>query len=187
MWPWGHLAVGYLLYSTYIHWSSRRSPDGIATLFVALGTQFPDLIDKPLAWTLHVIPSGRSLAHSLYAFTLVSLLVAWVAKHYGRPQIGPAFALGYASHLVADGITPLLAGDLSKLTYLGWPLLPPPDYGVEHGFIYHFTHMEFTPFFLLQIALGVLVIWVWVADGTPGVDTLRIAAKRVYDRVIVSQ
>lgn len=183
MWPWGHLAAGYLLYSGYTHVRHRIPPDGIATLVLAFGTQFPDLIDKPLAWTFELIPSGRSLAHSLYALAAVSLLVAWIAKRHGRPQIGSAFAIGYASHLVADGITPFLAGDFSKLTYLGWPLLPPPDYGVEHGFIYHFTHMEFTPFFLLQIALGVLLIWVWVEDGMPGVKTIRIAISRLYARL----
>ena len=186
MWPWGHLAVGYLLYSVYTHGRDRAPPDGIAALSVAFGTQFPDLIDKPLAWTFHVIPSGRTLAHSVYALTIVSLLVAWIAKHYGRPQIGPAFAIGYASHLVADGIAPLLEGDFSKLTYLGWPLLPPPDYGVEHGFIYHFTHMKFTPLFFFEITLGVAVIWIWIQDGAPGVDTARIVIKWACDRLVTA-
>ena len=187
MWPWGHLAVGYLLYSTYTHVRHRTPPSGVATLCVVLGTQFPDLIDKPLAWTFHVLPSGRSLMHSLYAVAVVSVFVAWVAKRYGQPEIGPAFALGYASHLVMDGITPFLVGDFSKLTYLGWPLLPPPDYGVEHGFIYHFTHMEFTSFFLLQIGLSMFVLWVWIVDGRPGVGTIRIATKRTYDRLVARQ
>ena len=183
MWPWGHLAVGYLLYSLYTRGKSRTPPDDIATLFVALGTQFPDLVDKPLAWTFQLLPSGRSLAHSLYALILVSLVVAWIAKRRGQPQVGPAFALGYASHLIADGIAPFLEDDFSKLTYLGWPLLPAPDYGIEYGFLYRFTHLEFTPSFLLEIGLGVLVFSLWIVDGTPGVDLIRTAMKRAYERL----
>ena len=65
MWPWGHLAVGYLVYSGLSRWRFGRLPGSVATLAVALGTQLPDLVDKPLAWTVNVLASGRSLAHSL--------------------------------------------------------------------------------------------------------------------------
>ena len=35
-------------------------------LALAIGTQLPDLIDKPLTYQFAVLPSGRSLGHSLF-------------------------------------------------------------------------------------------------------------------------
>ena len=183
MWPWGHAAVGYLLYTGYTHANDRLPPSGPAAIAVALGTQFPDIVDKPLAWNLGVLPSGRSLAHSLFAAVLVTALVARYANRRGYPRVGLAFGMGYVSHLVTDGIDPLLSGDFSKLTYLGWPLLPTPDYSVEHGFIHHFINMELTPFVFLQFGLVTLVIGVWVRDGTPGLDTLRIGIEYLYEKM----
>ena len=183
MWPWGHLVVGYLLYTAYTHVRWRDAPNGPATILLALGTQFPDLVDKPLAWTFHVLPSGRSFAHSLFAAAAATLLVRRWAERSGRPSLGVAFGLGYASHLAADAIAPVLNGDYAKLTYFGWPLLPAPDYGVELGFAYHFTHMAFTPFFAFQLLLAALVAAIWVRDGAPGIGMLRVATRRVFDRV----
>jgi hypothetical protein len=61
MWPWEHLAVGYLLYSvSCVLWGRYPTRIGVAAL--AFGTQFPDLVDKPLGWWLGVLPSGQSFA-----------------------------------------------------------------------------------------------------------------------------
>ena len=49
--PWGHLAIGYLCLSLAIRARWRVPPQGPAVIAVAIGTQLPDLIDKPLAWT----------------------------------------------------------------------------------------------------------------------------------------
>jgi len=69
MWPWGHLAVGYLLWSVLVRDRRFRPPTGAETLLLAVGTQFPDAVDKPLAWSLGVLPNGRSLAHSVFLAT----------------------------------------------------------------------------------------------------------------------
>lgn len=58
MWPWGHAAIGYLLFSMDTRLRYGRRPGGPATILLFFGTQFPDLVDKPLAWTLPLLPSG---------------------------------------------------------------------------------------------------------------------------------
>lgn len=183
MWPWGHLAVGYLLYTIYVHVRRREPPSGPGALLVALGTQAPDLVDKPLAWTFHVLPSGRSLAHSLFAAAIATALVRQWATRTERPYAPVAFGIGYFSHLATDGIDPLLAGDYAKLTYLGWPLLPAPDYGVESGFVAHFANITLTPTIGVQLLLMVLVVGIWVRDGAPGVRTVQYTGAWLYDRV----
>ena len=60
MWPWGHLALGYLLHSPLARARFGRPPTDRATLLLVIGTQLPDLVDKPLAWWLGVLPAGRS-------------------------------------------------------------------------------------------------------------------------------
>ncbi|ELY76275.1 hypothetical protein C488_08377 [Natrinema pellirubrum DSM 15624] len=106
---------------------------------MAIGSQFPDLLDKPLAY-YGVLASGRSVAHSLLVATLVASLVTWGAHvlHRRRPahhwveRLAPvtpaAFSIGYLSHLVGDSLEPLLAGASTDVTYLGWPLLAAPRY-----------------------------------------------------------
>ena len=44
---------------------------------VFVGSQFPDLIDKPLALELGLIPSGRVFTHSLPTAMPVLLVIAW--------------------------------------------------------------------------------------------------------------
>jgi hypothetical protein len=85
-------------------------PGHIATALVAsrlaradapaavVGALAPDLIDKPLAWVLHVIPGGRYLGHSLAAAVVVSSAVGSLR---GR-RAGVGFAVGYLAHLVGD-------------------------------------------------------------------------------------
>ena len=168
MWPWGHLVFGYVLYSGYRRLVHRDRPDGTSVLFIVAGTQLPDLIDKPLAWTFHVLPSGRSLAHSVFAAVLVSALVWAYCRKRGRSDLGAAFTISYFSHLVADGYIYLLSGQYAYLSYLGWPLLPPPPYGDEGTFFTHFANISFTPGFALQLLLVVVVYVIWIEDGAPG-------------------
>ncbi|PSQ27664.1 hypothetical protein BRD03_05435 [Halobacteriales archaeon QS_9_68_17] len=80
MWPWGHLAVGYLLYAASSRRQRARPPDGAETILIAFGTQFPDLGDKPLAWTVSVLPNGRSLAHSAFVAAAVIGGVRWLCR-----------------------------------------------------------------------------------------------------------
>jgi hypothetical protein len=82
MLPLGHLSVAYLCYVGYAAVQSRRLPTRWTLLPVALGSQFPDVIDKPLSyWAL--IPSGRSLAHSVFTCGRIVALV-WGSFHHAR-------------------------------------------------------------------------------------------------------
>jgi len=173
MWPWGHLAVGYLLYSLAVRLRERRPPTGPAAIAVAFGTQFPDLVDKPLAWTFGVLPNGRSLAHSLLVATLVVAVVAVVFRRWNRGRVATAFAVGYLSHLFGDALSPLASGDVSALAFLAWPLAPPIEYATEQSFAAHLGELALDAVVSVEFALGVAVFGLWVVDGAPG---LRIVA-----------
>ncbi|WP_336360165.1 metal-dependent hydrolase [Haladaptatus sp. ZSTT2] len=173
MWPWGHLAVGYLLYSLYYRAKGTDIPSA-GVFLVALGTQFPDLIDKPLGWTFGLLPSGRSLAHSLFTTLVVIAIAVAIGKRLSRVRLGWAFALGYLSHLVADGLYPVLEREFIFLSYLGWPLLPVAPYEHEPASILaHFLSMQWSAYFALELVLTALALVVWVADGRPGLNVLR--------------
>lgn len=180
MWPWGHLAVGYLCYVAVLR-IRGRGEQTLATLFaVVLGTQFPDLVDKPLAWTFAVLPSGRSFAHSLLIAGLLLAGLAVVGKRRDRlPAVG-AFAVGYLSHIVTDlgpsVVLGLLNGDWSQLewtTYLLWPVLPAPPYPHDSSFIEHFVAFELSTYVAAQFLLLGIAGGVWIAHGQPGAAQLR--------------
>lgn len=180
MWPWGHLAVGYLLYSAYAHHQFDQTPRGLAVIVLAVGTQFPDAIDKPLAWTFAILPSGRSLAHSLFAAAAVIAVVAALAKAYDDGRGGRLvvpFGLGYLSHLAADGVYPVSVGAYADLSYLLWPVVAVgPD--ASPSFLAHFMNMELTTFSMIQLGLVLVALVVWVRDGTPGSDLRAIVPSR---------
>ena len=76
-----------------------RSPSGSRR-------RFSDLIDKPLAWSLQVLPSGRSLAHSLLVATVVLVVVHARWRRSGDSTVGVTVAVGYLTHLAAIEVTP---------------------------------------------------------------------------------
>ena len=172
MWPWGHLAVAYLIYSAFSRTRFDVPPRAGAAFVVAVGSQSPDLIDKPLAWTLTLLPSGRSLAHSVFFAGLVLLIARELGRRYNRPTLAVAFGIGYLSHLVTDAVSPLWAGDHASLAYLVWPLLPMHD-SPTPGIIWYILSQEWTPYASVQFALFVVACGVWVFDGTPGMGVAR--------------
>jgi hypothetical protein len=178
MWPWAHASVGYLLYIAYAH--RRELPlRGLPVLATVFGTQAPDLLDKPLAWTVAILPAGRSLGHSLlFAVPLAVLCWSVVAGRLGRPAVGLGVAVGYVSHLFGDGLGAVLAGRWVDLSYLLWPLVPLPEYELAPSFAAHFLAFEFDNLTLFGFALtGVaVVVWLRIAilarhrgDGLPAV------------------
>ena len=181
MWPWGHLAVAYLVYSAFSRSRFDVPPRAGAALLVAVASQAPDLIDKPLAWTFALLPSGRSLAHSLFFAGLAVLAVRALARRYRQPGLAAAFAIGYLSHLLTDAISPLWTGDFASLAYLVWPLLPMHDEPTA-GILWYILAQEWTLYASIQFALFVLAVGVWVVDGTPGLGfTRRVLARSVHD------
>lgn len=176
MWPWGHAAVGFLLLSALTLASARRWPRRAETMVVLFATQLPDLIDKPLAWTFDVLPTGRSLAHSLLTAIVFLVLVSLLASRYDRRELTPAFGIGYISHLLTDlPIDTILRGDLlhalSHGTYLLWPILPSRVHLTEPSIIPHFMAIEFTTPFLVEafaaLLVGVLTIRSLRKGSTP--------------------
>ncbi|WP_122089201.1 metal-dependent hydrolase [Halalkalicoccus subterraneus] len=173
MWPWGHAATGYLLYAAYTRLRYDRPPDGPATLLLLFGTQLPDLIDKPLAWTLLVLPSGRSLGHSLLLLVPLVLIAAVVVRNRDT-EWAIALAVGALSHAIVDVLPAALRGEFAYTTSLVWPLLPPPPYD-EQGrtIIGQFLSLEPTPMLTFELVLALVAVAVWWRQGRPGIDTIR--------------
>lgn len=156
MFPWTHAVFGYgLLVLVTLVLSHRVSRAELVAVLV--GTQFADVIDKPLAWWFAAVPSGRSLAHSLLVAVPVSVLVVAVAYHRAHPAVGAAFGLGYASHLVGDVYAAVYFWRPKEFTFLLWPLLPAYPYDDFTGFGNFAASVEVTPSLLAGLAIGILV------------------------------
>ncbi|WP_436930361.1 metal-dependent hydrolase [Halosimplex halobium] len=178
MWPWEHLAVGYLAYAVVGRFVWREPPTGATAAAVTLGTQFPDLVDKPLGWWLGVLPGGTTLAHSLLTAVPLSLAVLAVGAAVGRERPALAFAVGYLSHLPGDVVYPIVLGGDAKLWFLLWPLRAAPGDGPAHTAAYVLALVEqFVAFLATPLGLAYLVAellllalagWVWTVDGRPG-------------------
>ena len=192
MWPWGHLAVGYLVYTGYLWVRRRQTPRGWPMVALAVGTQFPDLVDKPLAYSFAVLPAGRSLAHSYLVALPVAVGVLYGAHRLGVGQSGVAFVIGYLTHPIADGLSAILNGPLGELSYMVWPLLDPPPPHEAENFSYHWMELQATfnqlsiervltdvedPF-VRQIWLGVFLLLLWGVHGMPPLERLVVLFKR---------
>ncbi|WP_049888405.1 MULTISPECIES: metal-dependent hydrolase [unclassified Natrinema] len=174
MWPWGHLAVAYLLYTIYTHRRDGRRPRTGPLIVLTIGSQFPDLIDKPLAWSFGVLPAGRTFSHSVFVAALLLPTVALLAYRVDWPAIGPAFAIGQLSHLLSD-IPPsvLLSQDFSATTFLFWPVLEPPAYHSPDSLLDGFLRYSMGWYEGVQLGLVLVALIVWYHDGTPGLGAVR--------------
>lgn len=168
MWPWGHLAVGYLCYVAFVRLRGKGRQTPLALFAVGVGSQFPDIVDKPLAWSFAVLPSGRSLAHSLITASVIIGVAYLIGRRLGREEPAVAFGVGYLSHSLSDlgpdVILGLLRGDAEQLrwtTYLVWPLLPSPPYPHDGSFIEHLVAFDFGPYVIVQFALVGVALLVW--------------------------
>lgn len=172
MLPPGHVVVGYLASSLIRRVWHGDVPSGSSIPWILFGTQLPDLIDKPLAWSLGVLPASRSLAHSLlFAIPLLLLVDRWL--RHTKPAASEGFAAGYLSHLLAD-VIPALRDGPEWITFLVWPILAPPQYSsrppVWPPSVY------FDP---AELAVGAVVAVLWLADGMPGIGYVRSLSTRL--------
>jgi len=189
MWPWEHLAVGYVAFSLWCRLPGRGKPRTGAVLAVVFGSQFPDLVDKPLGWGTTLLPSGTSLAHSLLIAVPVALTVVAVGRQFGRPTAGVGFGLSYLVHLPGDVVYPALLGGDLKLGFLLWPLIPadpsPPTAVIDRvGELFTIFLAELaTPaayqFLVVEALLLGAALLLWRADGHPG---LELFWRRSVDR-----
>lgn len=174
MWPWNHVALGYLLYTGLTRARSGEPPGDVATLWLLLGTQLPDLIDKSLAWTVGLVPSGRMLVHTLF----VAIPACWLVYRYwsrlGRPERGVAFGVGYLSHVFGDAIGSLLIGETAYVRFLIWPLLSVPEDSQE-SIIGEFIEIELalSPGLAVHGVAGMGFVLLWLYDGAPGAAVVR--------------
>ena len=180
MWPWEHLAFGYLTYSVLRRLWTGRAPRSDAVVVLCVATQLPDLVDKPLAWSLSVLPSGHSLAHSLVTAAPLSAVALVLAHRAKRTDIGVAFTVGYLSHLAGDIIYPVAVGKTPSFDFLLWPLVPVPTDQSSLGFLSRFheyfgdyvTHLSdpaIRGYIALELGLLLGVFCLWLFDGMPGV------------------
>jgi len=124
MWPPEHFVFAFLPFLVYTVFRYRRFPSGHTILLVLAGSQLPDLIDKPLAWTFAVIPSGRMLAHSIVISGPVLGLGCLLALRFGWARYAVLFSFSYLSHLVGDFYPIALVGrEYYFFPNLFWPLL----------------------------------------------------------------
>jgi membrane-bound metal-dependent hydrolase YbcI (DUF457 family) len=173
MFPWGHAAVGYLFYALLVRSRGKGIPLGGPVLALAIGTQFPDIIDKPFGWYFEfgLIPTGRSLFHSLFIATGILLIGALLARRYDRSELGVAFSVGYLSHLASDGLYSALAGEWTGLAYLVWPIIEqPPETG--YSILEMLITGAQTPTGVFEFGLFVVTASVWTYDRMPGLRTL---------------
>ncbi|MEY7851525.1 metal-dependent hydrolase [Natrarchaeobius sp. A-rgal3] len=179
MWPWGHLAVAYLLYTAYTHYQYDRPPLALPAIALAIGSQLPDLIDKPLAWTFDVLPGGRTLGHSLlFAAVLIPAVYA-LAVRFDARDVGVAFVVGHLSHLLADVPPSVLTGDLAGTEFLLWPLVEqPPEEPVDGVLDAILNYYAMGPYELFQFGLFFVAAFVWYRDGAPGVGYVRALFER---------
>lgn len=170
MWPIGHAAIAYLLYSASTRWRFEESPGPAATVVLGVGSLFPDLVDKPLAWYLGILPTGRSLAHSLLFLIPVVLLIYLIARSRNRAELGVAFGLGAISHALIDAL-PIIWLDDASIAFLVWPVLSVGGYEEGAPTVLGLLRESMTdPYFLSEFVFLVLALVVWRADGYPGLE-----------------
>lgn len=127
MWPMGHVGVAYLCYVVFTRLQANRTPTAGPTVVVVFGSVFPDLVDKPLAWYLGSLPTGRTLAHSLLFLVPLCIVVDLIARSRDKEIYGIAFAIGAISHSLVDA-APVLWSDEADASFLLWPLLSVEEY-----------------------------------------------------------
>lgn len=123
--PFSHVLVPVGLLGAYTVFRTGDLPDGEIVLLAAFAALLPDLVDKPLAWTFGLTPSGRFVAHSAVVALPLAAVGTVVAVEYGYGRYGYVFALGYLSHVALDYAPVLwLGAEYNYFPNLFWPLLP---------------------------------------------------------------
>jgi len=189
MWPWEHAAVGYVCYSIANRLLAGRPPEGGPVLALALGTQFPDLVDKPLSWGLELFPTGYAVGHSALVAVPAGVALVAAAVRRGRGRVATAFVFGYWSHLVADLFSPLRTGDGVGWDRVLWPVVERQPYGDDlglgRGLLYLLEYLadvgrsDLQTLLVVHLGLTALTVALWLCDGAPGLDVLGARARWV--------
>jgi hypothetical protein len=181
MWPWEHLAFGYLWYSLSTRLAGDHRVGDAEALVLGLGTVLPDLVDKPLSWSLGLTTTGYGPAHSLFVGVPLVTVVVLSLWRVGRGPVGAALGVGYGSHLLGDFLGLRSGGPVPET--LLWPLVPQQPYAQELSlfgrffayfgeFLYTVTRPEHLALVLTYAAVLGSVALLWAADGAPGLRWL---------------
>lgn len=192
MLPWGHAALGYLCFSLWRRLRGLTPSSGPLVVALLVGTQFPDLVDKPLAWTFGVLPSGRSLGHTLVVLVpITALYIVFLRRRASsetqsqavpRPStLGGAFLFGWYTHLLGDSWQ-VLVGRADCASFLLWPITPLCPYDESSSVVAHLLAVELTVGTQIGLVVTAVAFVVWILDGTPGVDLLRSLRNRRRER-----
>lgn len=187
MWPWEHAAVAYIGYSLLMRTTTRTTPSAGPVVALLVGSQLPDLIDKPLAWWLQILPSGRSLGHSLLFALPVIALGIWIARSRRRTDVGVAFGAGYLLHLPGDILYPVLLGESPDFGFLWYPVMYRE--GHTDSALLKLTDLfgDFLVFLQSsrgmlylggELALVAVALRLWVWDGKPGLGAFSRRLRR---------
>ncbi|WP_256546783.1 metal-dependent hydrolase [Halobellus inordinatus] len=123
--PVEHFIVAFLPLAAAVLLKERKLPSLRFVGVVFVGSQFPDLIDKPLAHEFGVIPSGRVFMHSVPIALPVLAVVVWYGWRTQRRRLSIAFVVAYASHLLADNYRALFGPGATIPPDLLWPITQP--------------------------------------------------------------
>jgi membrane-bound metal-dependent hydrolase YbcI (DUF457 family) len=138
-------------------------------LALAVGSQLPDLLDKPLAWAF-ALPSGRTLGHSLLFVLPLALVCFLLARRFDRAELGTAASVGLLSHVAVDAVPALWDSKIS-LTFLVWPLISTTPYDEPFpGLWVLVTDSASDPYLIFEIALVVVALLFWHRDKYPGLS-----------------
>ncbi|VTT87323.1 unknown [Halorubrum sp. DM2] len=124
MFPIEHCIVAVIPIIAYVLVRDRDVPTGGFLAIVFVGSQLPDLVDKPLAHQFGLIPSGRVFVHSLPVAVPILCLAGWYAWRTDRLRAGGAFAFAYLSHIVADNRRVLSLPNPTLSDDMLWPFRP---------------------------------------------------------------
>lgn len=193
MWPWGHAAVGYLLYSGGLRLLGHDPPTDRAVPAVLLATQLPDLVDKPLSWGLGLFPTGYALGHSVFVAIPVGVALLAFGVRSERTEVAAAFVVGYWSHLAADVLDPLRRGERPLVERVLWPVVSDTPYqedlGLERGlayleaFVAAAGSMDPLSLLLFYLLLPLATAAVWLLDGAPGLPLITRPVRTAWARL----
>ena len=119
MFPHEHLLVALLPIVVYVGVRDRQLPTRGVVFVTVTGSQFPDLIDKPLAHQFGVLPSGRVFMHSLPFAIPIAVCILVYGWQTHRPRVAGAFVVAYVLHLLGDTYQILRTGQIPA--DLLWP------------------------------------------------------------------
>ncbi|WP_394740795.1 metal-dependent hydrolase [Natronococcus roseus] len=198
MWPWEHAIMGYVAYSLFCHAYYRDSPGGLEAFAVVFASVLPDLIDKPLAWEFGVFEVGYAIGHSIFFAVPLSIAVGALARTYGRPRAGLAFAVGYLLHLPADIVDGYVRDDHLSFWIVLWPFRQDEVHLHAHehtGFADQFFvllgtyHQELfsddpSTYALVMLGATGFAALLWLYDGAPVLRESVLAVKRGLERSV---